>query len=274
MTPYKQPGLKARWLTGMGYAMLVSSLLAMGIAGPDMASAIKPDAGPGPGVVMRPLVVGERLEYAINLLAIPAGSARMEVQTAPAVGGRAKVKLVTTAESNDFVSLFFPVKNRVESWIGADDLLPDRLRFWRREGNRREDFDVVFDRRQGKATIVKNGATSERQIPRDTHGPLSCLYFLRSVPRLLPGTAITIPIHHDRKNYEVEVRVETLEYVSGPWGRVEAIRVLVVMPFRGIFLNEGNLRIWLTNDERRVPIVMQAKVIVGSVRAVLQSLPL
>ncbi|MFM8552322.1 MAG: DUF3108 domain-containing protein [Nitrospiraceae bacterium] len=41
------------------------------------------------------------------------------------------------------------------------------------------------------------------------------------------------------------------------------------MPFQGIFLNEGNIRIWLTNDSRRVPVVMKAKVKIGSVVATL-----
>ena len=39
------------------------------------------------------------------------------------------------------------------------------------------------------------------------------------------------------------------------------------MPFQGIFLNEGNIRVWLTNDARRVPVMMKAKVIIGSIVA-------
>ncbi|MBK8377983.1 MAG: DUF3108 domain-containing protein [Nitrospira sp.] len=39
------------------------------------------------------------------------------------------------------------------------------------------------------------------------------------------------------------------------------------MPFQGIFLNEGNIRVWFTNDEHRVPVRMKAKVVVGSIVA-------
>jgi hypothetical protein len=44
--------------------------------------------------------------------------------------------------------------------------------------------------------------------------------------------------------------------------------VLVVMPFQGIFLNRGNIRVWFTNDDRRIPVRMKAKVIIRLVMAI------
>jgi hypothetical protein len=69
----------------------------------------------------------------------------------------------------------------------------------------------------------------------------------------------------------MEVRVEEVETISSSWGKVETARVLVVMPFQGIFLNQGNIRVWFTNDDRRIPIRMKAKVIIGSIVADLVS---
>ena len=78
-------------------------------------------------------------------------------------------------------------------------------------------------------------------------------------------------VYHDKKNRKLDVRVEEIETVSGPWGEVETARVLVVMPFQGIFLNQGNIRVWFTNDDRRIPVRMKAKVIIGSIVADLVS---
>jgi hypothetical protein len=74
-------------------------------------------------------------------------------------------------------------------------------------------------------------------------------------------------IHHDKKNRNVEVRVEEIEKVETPWGKVDAARVLVIMPFQGIFLNQGNIRVWFTADEHRIPVRMKAKVVIGSIVA-------
>jgi hypothetical protein len=78
-------------------------------------------------------------------------------------------------------------------------------------------------------------------------------------------------VHHDKKTRKLDVRVEEIEMVSGPWGEVETARVLVVMPFQGLFLNQGNIRVWFTNDGRRIPVRMKAKVIIGSIVADLVS---
>jgi hypothetical protein len=41
------------------------------------------------------------------------------------------------------------------------------------------------------------------------------------------------------------------------------------MPFKGLFLNEGNIRVWVTNDAARIPVLMKSKVLIGSVTAAL-----
>ena len=226
------------------------------------------------GVAMSPFALAipasEDYRYGISLWGGPAGHAYMKTEEGTDADGRQARRLVTTIRSNDFISVFFPVKNHVDSLVDAETLLPRHLLFERREGSRHEQFDVTFDRLINRVTVVKDGESSFHDIPPGSHGPLSCLYFLRTMPNLEPGSSVYLDIHHDRKNYKVEVKVEAVESVSGPWGEVEAIRLLAVMPFRGIFLNEGNIRIWITNTEERVPVMMQARVIVGSATALIE----
>jgi hypothetical protein len=76
-----------------------------------------------------------------------------------------------------------------------------------------------------------------------------------------------LTVYHDKKIRQVEVRVEKIEMLDGPWGNIETAQVLVIMPFQGIFLNQGNIRVWFTTDERRVPLRMKAKVVIGSIVA-------
>ena len=55
---------------------------------------------------------------------------------------------------------------------------------------------------------------------------------------------------------------------------METAQVLVIMPFQGIFLNQGNIRVWFTTDERRIPLRMKAKVVIGSIVAdLIEGLP-
>ncbi|HJR76510.1 MAG TPA: DUF3108 domain-containing protein [Nitrospiraceae bacterium] len=219
-----------------------------------------------------PFARGERFSYDISWLYMKAGTAVMTVeeQAAP-LTNRRSLKLLTTAQSSPMVTRFYPVNNRVESLVDLDTFLPARMTFHRREGKRKNDFEYTFHHRDGTVTAVKDGKADELPIPQDAQDAISCLYFVRKSLPLTPGASLSLNVHHDKKNYKLVVRVEALETVEGPWGKAHTARVLAIMPFQGIFLNEGNVRVWFTTDERRIPVRMKAKVIIGSIVADLVS---
>ncbi|WP_447987618.1 DUF3108 domain-containing protein [Nitrospira sp. Nam74] len=210
---------------------------------------------------------GERLTYALTYLGMRAGTAVMEIQETAPIANHAALKLVTTAKSSSAVTKIYPVDNRVESIVDAESLAPYHLVFNRREGKKKNDFDVTFHHAEGTVLSIKDGVSETLTIPPGTHDLISCLYYIRSLPSIQPGSSVVLNLHHDKKNYRVEVRAEAVEKVHGLHGEVEAIRLLVIMPFQGLFLNEGNIRVWLTNDAQRIPLVMKAKIIIGSVVA-------
>ena len=239
---------------------------------PGVLSAVVSWAGPTSDLPSaRPLKIGEQLTYEISWLYITAGTAVMAVSVAGSEEGRPLVKLITTARSTPAITRFFPVDNRVESILDFATLLPEHLTFKRREGKKKDDIEYTFYQKEGAVTVVKGGTTETLQMPPGTQDVISCLYYARSTLSLQPGSSLTMNVHHDKKNYKLEVRVEEIETVSGSWGEIETARVLVIMPFQGLFLNQGNIRVWFTNDDRRIPVRMKAKVIIGSIVADLAS---
>jgi Protein of unknown function (DUF3108) len=213
---------------------------------------------------------GERLTYELSWLNILAGTAVMEV-TESSGGGSSALKLVTTAQSSPKLTRFYPVDNRVESLVDPNSFQSEWMTFRRREGKRKNNFEYTFHHKEGTVTAVKDGVSETLPIPPGTLDAISCLYYVRSLLPLKPGSSQSLNVHHDKKNYKLDVRVEELETIDGPWGKMEAARLLVIMPFQGIFLNQGNIRVWLANDSRRIPLRMKAKVIIGSIVADLVS---
>ena len=210
---------------------------------------------------------GERLTYDISWLNILAGTAVMEVQSDGAAGDNTRAKLVTTAQSRPAISKFFPVDNRVESQFDLRTQLPQHMVFRRREGKNKEDIEYTFHHTEGTVTAVRQGTTETVPIPVGTQDLISCLYYVRNQLPMTPGASLTFNVYHDKKNRPVEVRVENIETLEGIWGRVETAQVLVIMPFKGLFINKGNIRVWFTTDERRIPVRMKAKVIIGAIVA-------
>ena len=198
-------------------------------------------------------------------------TAVMEVAERQTFSGRSVLKLLHTARSNNFVSVFYPVNNRVESLLDEDGIYSQRLMFNRREGRRKNDIEILFDQIQHRAIVTKDGNTETLEVPARVQDTLSVLYFFRTLPGTALQTSTTVDVHHDKKNYRLELRVEGTERMKTPLGEVDTVRILAIMPFKGLFMNEGNIRIWVTNDAARIPVFMKAKVMIGSVTAALTS---
>jgi hypothetical protein len=199
---------------------------------------------------------------------ITAGTAVMGVAADIDIdGNRRLIKLVTTARSRPAITKFFPVDNRVESRLDPETLLPEHLTFRRREGKKHEDIEYTFHQKEESVTEVKGGSTETLPILPHTQDAISCLYYVRKALTPKPGFSLTMNVHHDKKNHTLNALVEKVETIKGAWGKIETVRVLVIMPFQGIFLNQGNIRVWFTNDARRIPLRMKAKVVIGTIVA-------
>jgi hypothetical protein len=227
--------------------------------------SVPADAGESPLSPARPFRVGERLTYDITFLNISAGTAVMEVSSG--AGDHPSGKFITTAVSSPKVTRFFPVDNRVESLTDLTTLLPEHMTFRRREGKKKEDIEYIFNRKDNTVSATRGGVTELVPVPADTQDLISCLYYVRSLLPLKQGASQVLTVYHDKKIRQVEVRVDKIEMLEGPWGTLETAQVLVIMPFQGIFLNQGNIRVWFTTDDRRIPLRMKAKVIIGSIVA-------
>ncbi len=59
------------------------------------------------------------------------------------------------------------------------------------------------------------------------------------------------------------------EKVGVPAGEFDTIVVKPLMKSEGIFSRKGEIYIWLTDDERRIPVMLKTKVKIGSVNATL-----
>lgn len=219
------------------------------------------------GETPRPFQIGERLTYEVSWLNLAAVIAVMEVAPAEGIRGEAVARLVGTAQSTPAIAKIFPVDNRVESDLDLETLAPGHMTFRRREGKRKEDIEYVFHQKEGMVTAVGGGTTESLRIPVGTQDVISCLYYARTVLSPNPGASLKMNVYHDKKNRPVEVRVEAIETIEGVWGKTETLRVLVIMPVYGLFMNQGNIHVWVTNDERRTPVRMTAKVVLGSIVA-------
>ncbi|HEU0264670.1 MAG TPA: DUF3108 domain-containing protein, partial [Geobacterales bacterium] len=108
----------------------------------------------------------------------------------------------------------------------------------------------------------------EIPIPPNIFDAYSCFYHVRSLT-LEPDKSLFLTIFDGKEVHRVEVRVLRRETVKTALGNFRTIVVQPLLTSEGIFDGKGSVDIWLTDDERHLPVKMKTKVAVGSVTAAL-----
>ena len=206
--------------------------------------------------------VGERLVFSVEYGPVKAGQAVMEVSKIADINGRRCYHLISEASTNELFSNFFEVRDRVESYMDVDGLFPWRFEKHLREGDFRSDMRVVYDQ------INRRAVTDEdtMDVPPFVQDILSGFYYGR-VQDLTLGKSIYIDHHSGRKIYPLEAKVLKKDRVKVPAGVFTCVVIEPVLQAVGIFKHAGRLRVWLTDDEMKIPVLMKSKMIIGSVAA-------
>ncbi len=226
---------------------------------------------------------GEHLTFEVTWAGIRAGEATLESRGLTTFNGQPAYHLVTTARSTPFISTFYRVDDRSESYVAVD---PTRsLWFGKslREGRYRHSSQTVFDQAAGTAIYryfdfsgVPRDITSLSEAERygkyvqqeyplapNSLDELSVLYYVRLLP-LQPNQVYTARVFASRKNWDLQVRVLHREVLDTAVGRRDTLVVEPLLAFEGVFQQKGRMIVWVTNDAERIPVLMKSQVKVGS----------
>jgi hypothetical protein len=255
--------------------MLLIGCLTLLCAGPAAAAQI--------GDVARILREGERLVFDVTWMGIKAGQATLESQGVVQFRGHPAYHLMTTAQSNSFISKFYRVDDRNASYLDVSGLRSLRFEKHLREGRYRHSSFTDFDH-EGKTAyyryldftpVPKNISKLEEAEKYSTYtkkefplvpgslDELSVLYYVRGLP-LVEGQAAFAHVFASSKNWDLEVRVLRRETLDTVLGSRETLVVEPLLKFEGIFQQKGRVLVWLTNDPERIPVMMKSEVVIGS----------
>jgi hypothetical protein len=246
-------------LTAALYFGLVLPGLATARAGSDEASD---DPGIDRYIENYAFGLGEKLEFDIGYGFINAGYATMEVSELIEYNDRPCYLVTSTANSNRFFSSFYRVEDKVESIIDAVGIFSWYFEKNLREGKYRANKSYAFDQ-VGHRVFYENDTIETTHYIQDA---LSCLYYART-QNLQVGKSFFIDNFTDGKHYPLEVKVVGKETVKVEAGKFDCIVVEPLLLTSGIFKHEGRLKVWLTDDRLKLPVLMKSRVLVGSITA-------
>jgi hypothetical protein len=202
------------------------------------------------------LIAGENLEFSIRYGSIPAGYARLEVESCEGPRGEL-YRITSVARTNDLFSIFYEVDDRVTADIDAVTFQTRRFEKDLREGPFTKHVVFTCD----SEGVVRSGEQCFYPKP-GTRDVLSALYHVRGKD-LKVGEEIQLETFENGRIYRASVKVTGEDRVTTPAGTFDC---LVIEPDieEGIFAKAGRLVVWVTDDALKVPVLLKSTVSFGS----------
>lgn len=218
-------------------------------------------------VYAAPFKTGENLEFSIswNEL-VKAGTASLKVQGVKMFNGHKVYHVVSTAQSGEYLDSFFYVRDRVECYVDTETYATWKAEKHLVEGDYRRDEVIYFDPEE---RISVRGTNTLRALP-NAMDALTGFYYVRTLD-LNVGENLTVNFCDGKINKELTVKVLKKETVEVPAGTFDTIKIEPIMDeTEGIFKAEGRIWIWVTDDAKKMPVMLKSKIVIGDFVAELE----
>lgn len=216
-----------------------------------------------------PFVAGERLTYDVSWADfIVAGELTIQTDNRRSFDGVDAYHVTAQAKSVGLVSgLVLKVNDVYDSFVKAATLQPFRAEKRMRHGKKQSQSSVTIDQERRTAQLA-GGRTLE--IPAETYDLAGLIFAIRGMDLSL-GKARTFTLIEDDKLYTIKVQPEGREKITTRAGSFDAVRIATSMAKGQENDKLYNLRLFITGDKRRLPVLITAEPKWGSVRVELTS---
>lgn len=223
-------------------------------------------------VINNSFKVGEYLKYRVyyssSLGNLTAGEAILTVENwKDTKQGRTKDVYHITGKGNSkgMFNWFFKVRDKFESFVDKNTLLPYAFIRETREGKFRQDSRVIFDRDKNEAVTNSN---PPKKVPANVHDFVSALYFMRTirVEDFDADSMYYINFFLDDSVYTSAIKFQGKEDIETKWGYVRCLKIAPMMASGEVFAEKYPMFVYVSDDESHVPIFAKSEVVVGSVK--------
>ena len=233
---------------------------------------IKPEAVPAYQPKLYPFDRGEKEVYRATWNGM-ISVATAEVHTVPTVVDGKKVYQVRVdAKTSPTMDLFWKMRDTISSTFDAKALAPSKFTFNQRENSRVIDTDARFDHGAKRWSVNRQQVGKRTKVyqfdSNNTLDPITAVYLARSTDFKV-GDKLYFKVFGGRYQYLLELFVEKKERVALQSGKtVEAYRIIPRIQNitkRGYAGRLNEATIWISADERRVPVKLSSKISFGTV---------
>ncbi len=215
-----------------------------------------------------------KLYYNWNFVWLPAGEVVFKVNE-----NDTEYHLSAYGRTYSSYEWFFKVRDYYDTYIDKETLLPNTSIRDVSEGGYKLYDKVTFDQ-ENKTAVSLRGDTEDKTVRREfdtkecMHDILSIIYYSRNIDfnSFEAGENFPIKIFMDKEVWPLNVKYQgkdASKKIKGQ-GKFKTIRFSPEVISGDVFEEGTEMNVWVTDDNNRIPLLIESPVTVGSVKAVLK----
>ncbi len=203
---------------------------------------------------------GEKLVYDVQYGFIKAGEGTIQIMKKPLnIKGRQAYDIRFSVKSVASIDYFYRVRDTYRSAVDVKGIFPWIFEQRISEGGYKYYYKAFFDQ-LGHVVYAKK---KKYKVPEYVNDVISAFYYVRTLDlsSMKPGHLIHLKNFWKDSTFTLSVRIHKKKTIEVPAGKFRCIVVEPVDLQGGLFRNIGSIYIYLTDDERKVPVKVTSSII-------------
>ena len=213
---------------------------------------------------------GEKLKFKLHYGWINAGTAELGIEERlSTLNDRNCYRIIGTGKTKKSFDLFFTVRDRYETFIDVESIMP-----WRFVRDVNEDGyiikrDISFDQINNTAQCKFDKTNTLYDLPSNVQDMISSFYYARCAidfTDIQVGDFYIIPIFMDYEMYPLRITYTGKENVKTSAGKFRCLVFKPAVQEGRIFEDDEDLTIYVSDDANKMPVQVKADVLIGSIK--------
>ena len=214
---------------------------------------------------------GEWFKFRVHYGLINAGYATLEVQDG-VINNKKVYHVIGKGYSTGMSRFFFKVDDLYESYF--DKVTGNPYKYIRKinEGGYTKNQEGFFNQASDRVLVKDYENKTEKTfvIPNNTQDIVSTFYYLRNYPtinKLKVGESVAIDMFFDEETTKFRLKFIGREDIDTKFGVIPTMIFRPLVQSGRVFKEQEALTVWISDDDNKVPIRIQASLTVGSIKA-------
>jgi hypothetical protein len=167
---------------------------------------------------------------------------------------------------------FFKVDDLYESYF--DKVTGNPYKYVRKinEGGYTKNQEGFFNQASDRVLVKDYDNKTERTfvIPNNTQDIVSTFYYLRNYPtinKLKVGESVSIDMFFDEETTKFKLKFIGREDLNTKFGVIPTMIFRPLVQSGRVFKEQEALTVWISDDDNKIPVRIQASLTVGSIKA-------